>query len=61
MKYSGFLGENFIDMTMKEGILNRLCMGNGACLVNLKFRCLGEYRDFLCTFLGWFIIFLINY
>lgn len=50
MKYSGFLGENFIDMTIKEGILNRLCMGNGACLVNLKFRCLGEYRNFLCTF-----------
>lgn len=21
MKYSGFLGENFIDMTIKEGIL----------------------------------------
>ena len=60
MKYSGFLGENFIDMTIKEGILNRLCMGNGACLVNLKFRCLGEYRNFLWAFLGCFY-FLINY
>lgn len=55
-EYDVFIGENFhicnvFKQRIRKGILNKLCMGNKACFINLKLRCLGEYRNFLWDFL----------
>ena len=65
-EYDVFIGENFhicnlCKQIIRKGILNKVCMENKACFINLKFRCLGNTGIFYGVFRVFLLIFKVVY